>query len=268
MAGRWSGEQCQQLINLVATRPFLWLKKDPEYMNKPLRATAWQQIEAMMQTEAGESQQKFKSLRDEYARYIKGTRKGFHFANEMGFLRSEIIPRSSGAKRHRTMYDHSQYVRDDSDDVSDGLVEEVELETETENSRTQELGQNQLYSHCYLSLDGSQVVEEEEEKPIFVPEAPSVPQIVSPTPTNPSLLKPAPAPPSNLTSSVLTETTTTTEWTVPGDDFIISSEDYHFCNTILRTMNDLPKHRKRKLQVKIFQMVVDDVTDYEGNAVD
>lgn len=53
----------------------------------------------------------------------------------------------------------------------------------------------------------------------------------------------------------------TTEWSIEKDEFTISSEDFHFCNTILRTMSELSKSRKRKLQAKIYQLVVDTVTE-------
>lgn len=256
MAGRWSEEQCRKLINLVGGVPCLWHKKDSEYLNKSVRVSVWERIETEMRTENGESQQKFKSLRDEYARVIKGTRKGFPFTKDMLFLRGEIVPRTSVGKRMRL--ELNQQSRDDSDEVSDGLVEDDTASSV--NSRTHRIADNinNLYSNCFLSMEDTQADEEEEvdlgREISFVPETASsslLPVKIS----LPTTIAPLPS-----------GSESTTEWTAPQDNFAITSEDYHFCNTILRTMNDLPKHLKRKLQVKIFKMVVDDVAEYDGSS--
>lgn len=231
----------------------MWHKKDPEYLNKNVRVSAWERIETIMRTGNGESQQKFKSLRDEYARVIKGTRKGFQFTNDMNFLRGEIVPRTSVGKRMRL-----ELNRDDSDDVSDGLVEDDTASSV--NSRTHPIADNNLYSNCFLSMDDTQGEEEEEELVDFGREHSFVPESTSSSSLPVKITLPTTITPLNSGSE------STTDWAAPGDNFKITSEDYHFCNTILRTMSDLPKHKKRRLQVKIFKLVVDDVAEYEGGS--
>ena len=92
MTIRWTEAQNKCLIQLVKERTCLWLKSDPMHSSKKARDDSWLEIDQLLGTEG--ACRRFKSLRDDFTRWTKGTRKEYAYWEEMSFLKEQIGTRN------------------------------------------------------------------------------------------------------------------------------------------------------------------------------
>lgn len=262
MAHRWTEAQNRLLIRLVMERPCLWQKNNPDYQVKQLKDASWKEIDKVLGTNG--ACRRFKSLRDDFTRYSKGTRRDYNYTEDMSFLRSEIGHRNNNhhsssrsrstvhLRNHQTgrapsLADTTIELLDESDE-SDGLYEEVcEDEPQpTDTHSTDHLPPPTLPMANY-----------------FIPKANPVELTANNNNNNRHH--------TNSTQDTAQSPRTvvldggSTDWQAPVDSSTISREDYQYCKTIISAMSVLPKARQRALKSQIYHLVVETCNSFEAD---
>lgn len=255
MAFRWSEGQNKLLIKLVEERPCLWQKNDPEHGDKNIKAASWLQIDTLLGTQG--ACRRFRSIRDDYTRWTKGTRKGFGYADDMAFLHGQIGHRTINNKNNNiSMGSYTQQLMNatatttiellDESDVSDGLYDE-----DDDNQLLEEEPQSKVHNSYSQSsmgyLDDPAPVVHNNGQYVEPPETAKRPRMDTPS--------------SGQDSST---TTPASDWQAPVDHSTLTAEEYQYCKTIISAMSGLPKARKRKLQSRIYNLITEDVNRYEA----
>lgn len=259
MAYRWSEAQNRLLIRLVKERPCLWNKSDPERSNKQARDANWEEIDTMLGTLG--ANRRFKSLRDDYTRWTKGTRKEYNYADDMSFLQDEIGHRNGAItkRKERLLLDTTIEVLDESDE-SQGLCDE-----------------QQSSSNVSLQLNPSQMFPYHQMASYFQPPAVDEYQLENPQ-TSATTITTAPGSSSSslgLSSRSKRPRIETKKpdapspnpelayWQAPVDETNISREDFEYCKAIIGAMSPLPTSMRRKLKAQIYHLITETVNKYE-----
>lgn len=247
------------LIRLVMERPCLWQKSNPDYQVKQLKDASWKDIDKLLGTNG--ACRRFKSLRDDFTRFSKGTRRDYNYIEDMSFLRSEIGHRNNN---HHSRIRSTVHLRNhagsspladttiellDESDESDGLYEEV-VDEDSQPTDT---------SSAVVHLP-----------PLTLPMANYfIPKVNPVEPINKQQTNLTVTPqerakrPGKALSVVLDGGGT--DWQAPVDSSTISREDYQYCKTIISAMSVLPKARQRALKSQIYHLVVETCNNFEAN---
>ena len=267
MTIRWTEAQNKCLIQLVKERTCLWLKSDPMHSSKKARDDSWLEIDQLLGTEG--ACRRFKSLRDDFTRWTKGTRKEYAYWEEMSFLKEQIGTRNRSRMKNASLPSDTTIELLDESDQSDGLYEE-DLDDELGEEASQN-SQSFVNRHLFIPNTSQDLV--------LPPETAKRPRLSAPLATTRnsplnnlnSLTTAVATTSSTSTSSALTIITApsrvqaepTTDWQAPVDNTTVSREDYQYCKTIISAMSTLPKARQRKLKSQIYNLITDAVNAYE-----
>lgn len=278
MAYRWSEGQNKLLIKLVEERPCLWQKNDPAHGDKNIKEANWEQIDQLLGTNG--ACRRFRSIRDDYTRWTKGTRKGFCYAADMHFIQGQIGHRSTtnnnntnkrnSNTRSQTNTSAATIELLDESTVSDGLYEDDD--DDVEEGQLQGEVQSQPHPPPPAPQQQQQVVDSK----AFV-------HTIHPNHSHPfsqlgigyldetaengspgMYLEPEPETAKRPRFDTPSSAQDSTDWQAPVDNTILTQEDYQYCKTIISAMSSLPKARQRKLKSRIYNLITDDVNNYEA----
>lgn len=274
MTYRWTEGQNRQLIRLVQERPCLWYKNDPAHSNKQVKDASWADIDSQLGTDG--AYRRFKSLRDDFTRFTKGTRKEYTYAGDLAFLRGEIGHRSSNnrsrsssrtrAKRssnnNSLPADTTIELLDESDEESVGLYEGEDQQDQqevlqqpinnTRNSLRITHIPSSLFAHQQQQLFGNYNFQEVAAAAQAASMAKDESQDRSDGAKRPRIDTPC----SSAQDSI--------DWQAPVDNSTISREDYQYCKTIISAMSPLPAAKQRKLKSQIYNLITEAVNNYEA----
>lgn len=232
---RWTETQNRLLIQLVKERPLLWCKTDPENHNREFKEAVWHEIDDKLGTSG--ASRRFKSLRDDFTRYNKGTRKDYLYAGDLQFLQTDGGLRTSRrAKNSLTKLEAETTIE---------LLDESDQDHSEGEAPPDHLIQEPLDLEAFM---GDVIEEEQVEAPMHEIKRARLDQWTPMTVFN---------------DTTTNSSSATTDWQMPVDNTQISREDFQYCKTIISAMSSLPRARIRKLKSNIYNMIVETVNEYE-----
>lgn len=282
MAYRWSEGQNKLLIKLVEERPCLWQKNDPEHGDKNIKEANWEQIDQLLGTNG--ACRRFRSIRDDYTRWTKGTRKGFCYAADMHFIQGQIGHRSTTNNNNSNKRKSNSNTRSqtntsaatiellDESTISDGLYEDDD-DDDVEEGQLQGVAQNQQHPPQPPPHPQQQQLVDSKAFVHTIHPNHSHPfsqlgiGYLDETAENGSpgmYLEPEPETAKRPRFDTPSSAQDSTDWQAPVDNTILTQEDYQYCKTIISAMSSLPKARQRKLKSRIYNLITDDVNNYEA----